>query len=78
MTVSLIKKHSDNLKKKAMKRLNLIKRLAAINWGSDKNTLRGLYLGYARAIFNYNLVLQRLCNNAITDLVTLFKTTPCV
>ena len=59
-----LKKHSDNLKKKAMKRLNLIKRLASTNWGSDKNTLRGLYLGYARAVFDYNLVLQNLCNDA--------------
>jgi len=47
-----------------MKRLNLIKRLASTNWGSDKNTLRGLYLGYARAVFDYNLVLQNLCSKA--------------
>ena len=59
-----LKKHSDNLKKKAMKRLNLIKRLASTSWGSDKNTLRGLYLGYARAVFDYNLVLQNLCSKA--------------
>ena len=57
-----LKKHSENLKKKAMKRLNLIKRLASTNWGSDKNTLRGLYLGYTRAIFDYNIVLQNLCS----------------
>ena len=30
--------------------------------GSDKNTLRGLYLDYARAVFDYNLVLQNLCS----------------
>ena len=59
-----LKKHSDNLKKKATTRLNLIKRLASTNWGSDKNTLRGLYLGYARAILDYNLVLQNLCSKA--------------
>ena len=59
-----LNKHSNNLKKKAMKRLNLIKRLASTNWGSDKNTLRGLYLGYARAVFDYNLVLQNLCSKA--------------
>ena len=59
-----LKKHSDNLKKKAMKRLNLIKRLASTTWGSDKNTLRGLYLGYARAVFDYNIVLQNICSNA--------------
>ena len=59
-----LKKHSDSLKKKAMKRLNLIKKLASTNWGSDKNTLRGLYLGYARAVFDYNIVLQNICSNA--------------
>ena len=31
-----LKKHSNNLKKKAMKRLNLIKRLASTSWGSDQ------------------------------------------
>ena len=51
-----LKQHTNNLKKKAMKRLNLIKRLASTNWGADKNTLRGLYLGYTRAAFDYNLV----------------------
>ena len=40
-----LKKHTVKLKKKATKRLNLIKKLASTNWGSDKNTLRGLYLG---------------------------------
>ena len=47
-----------------MKKLNLIKKLASTNWGSDKNTLRGLYLGYARAVFDYNIVLQNICSNA--------------
>ena len=32
-----LKNHSVNLKKKATKILNLIKRLASTNWGSDKN-----------------------------------------
>ena len=45
-----------------MKRLNLIKRLASTNWGADKNTLRGLYLGYTRAVFDYNIVLQNICS----------------
>ena len=59
-----LKQHTTNLKKKAMKRLNLIKRLATTNWGADKNTLRGLYLGYTRAVFDYNLVLQNICNKS--------------
>ena len=58
-----LKQHTNNLKRKAMKRLSLIKRLASTNWGSDKNTLRSLYLGYTRAVFDYNLVLQNLCSN---------------
>ena len=57
-----LKMHIENLKKKAAKRLNLIKRLACTNWGSDKGTLRGLYLGYTRAVFDYNMVLQNLCS----------------
>ena len=57
-----LKKHSEILKKKATTRLNLIKRLASTSWGSDRNTLRGLYLGYTRAIFDYNLVLQNICS----------------
>ena len=35
-----------NKRKKAVKRLNLIKRLASSNWGSDKQTLKSLFLGY--------------------------------
>ena len=59
-----LKQHTNNLRKKAMKRLNLIKRLASTDWGADKNTLRGLYLGYTRAIFDYNLSLQNICNKS--------------
>ena len=58
-----LKKHSENLRSKASKRLNLIKRLSSTNWGADKSTLRSLYLGYARAVFDYNIVLQNLCSN---------------
>ena len=59
-----LKAHSENLKKKATKRLNLIKKLASTNWGCDKNTLRSLYLGYTRAVFDHTLILQNICNNA--------------
>ena len=31
--------------------------------GSDKNSLRSLYLGYTRAVFDYNIVLQNICTN---------------
>ena len=59
-----LKRHSENLRAKASKRLKLIKRLASTNWGADKSTLRSLYLGYTRAVFDYNIVLQNLCSNA--------------
>ena len=42
-----LKPHVENIRKKAVKRLNLIKRLASSNWGSDKQiTLKSLFLGY--------------------------------
>ena len=59
-----LKRHSENLRAKASKRLKLIKRLASTNWGADKSTLRSLYLGYTRAVFDYNIVLQNLCGYA--------------
>ena len=40
------------------KRLNLLKRLASTNWGSNKHTLRQLYTGYVRAVFDYSAPLQ--------------------
>ncbi|GFS03718.1 reverse transcriptase-like protein [Elysia marginata] len=53
-----LKKHAANLKRKTMKRLSLIKRLASTPWGSDMDTLRSLYLGYVRSVLDYNLCLQ--------------------
>ena len=53
-----LNKHVDNLKKKATKRLALVKRLASTNWGSDINTLRSLYIGYIRSVLDYNQCLQ--------------------
>ena len=53
-----LNKHVDNPKKKATKRLALIKRLASTNWGSDINTLRSLYIGYIRSVLDYNQCLQ--------------------
>ena len=57
-----LKKHVENTKKKAMKRLNLIKQLASTTWGADKNTLRSLYLGYTRSVIDYNIALQNACS----------------
>ncbi|GFR59536.1 reverse transcriptase-like protein [Elysia marginata] len=53
-----LKKHVANLKRKIMKRLSLIKRLASTSWGSDMDTLRSLYLGCVRSVLDYNLCLQ--------------------
>ncbi|GFS24650.1 retrovirus-related Pol polyprotein from type-1 retrotransposable element R1 4 [Elysia marginata] len=50
--LNLKKKHAANLKRKAMKRLSLIKRLASTSWGSDMDPLRSLYLGYVRSVLD--------------------------
>ena len=57
-----LKRHVLNLKKKATKRLSLLKRLASSTWGSDMNTLRTLYIGYIRSILDYNQCLQVACS----------------
>ena len=57
-----LNQHVENIRKKADKRLNLVKHLASSNWGADKNTLRSLYLGYTRSIMDYNIVLQNICS----------------
>ena len=57
-------KHISNVKKKATKRLNLLKRLASTTWGSDKDTLRSLYLGYIRSAMDYNIVLQNISSKS--------------
>ena len=49
--------HLENTKRKAVKRLNIIKRLATTNWGAKKQILRHLYIGYVRAVMDYNLPL---------------------
>ena len=55
-----LKRHVQNLKEKATKRLRLVKRLASSSWGADKNTLRQLYIGYVRSSMEYNLALQTI------------------
>ena len=42
------KTHFDDITTKVSKRLNLLKRLASSNWGTNKTTLRQLYSGYVR------------------------------
>ena len=59
-----LQKHTSNTKNKAMKRLNLVKRLASSTWGSDKNTLRNLYLGYVRSALDYNISLQNISSKS--------------
>ena len=57
----------SNLKTKASKRLNLIKRLATTSWGASKKTLRQLYLGYVRSAMDYALPLQTIASKAPTE-----------
>ena len=58
-----LEKHMRNVKEKASRRLNIIKRLASTTWGADKNTLRQLYLGYVRSSMEYNLALQSISSD---------------
>ncbi|GFR94637.1 hypothetical protein ElyMa_000924000, partial [Elysia marginata] len=41
-----LKEHIQDLRGRANKWLQLVKRLASTSWGADKNTLRQLYIGY--------------------------------
>ena len=52
------KTHILDVSAKVTKRLNLLKRLASTNWGSDKLTLRQLYTGYVRAVLDYSAPLK--------------------
>ena len=54
--------HLENTKRKVVKRLNIIKRLATTNWGVKKQILRQLYIGYVRAVMDYNLPLQTIAS----------------
>ena len=58
--------HLKNLKEKATKRLNLVKRLASTKWGADKQTLRQLYMGYVRSVLDNNLPLQSIASTSNT------------
>ena len=54
------KAHFEDITEKVAKRLNLLKRLASTNWGTNKKTLRQLYTGYVRAVFDQSATLQAL------------------
>ena len=59
-----LKQHIDNLRSKSTKRLKLLKKLATTEWGSDKGTLRNLYLGYVRSSLEYGAALMTTCSTA--------------
>lgn len=59
-----LKQHIGNLKSKATKRLRLLKKLATTKWGSDKTTLRNLYLGYVRSSLEYGAALMTTSSTA--------------
>ena len=65
--------HASNVKQKAMKRLNLIKKLASTSWGSNKEMLRNLYLGYCRSTLDYNIVLQNICSKSTRQSIDLVQ-----
>ena len=59
-----LKNHIENLKTKATRRLKLLKKLSSTDWGSDKRTLRNLYLGYVRSALEYGSALMTTCSKA--------------
>ena len=59
-----LKNHVENLRAKATRRLRLVKKLSSTDWGSDKRTLRGLYLGYVRSALEYGAALMTTCSRA--------------
>ena len=83
-----LKAHFDDIAEKVSRRLNLLKRLASSNWGTNKNTPRQLYLGYVRAVFDFSAPLQttasksnqskleRLQNQGLRFVCGALKTTP--
>ena len=60
-----LSKHIASLKIKATKRLRIVKRLASSKWGSDKSTLRQMYLGYVRSTMEHTLALQNICRKSV-------------
>ena len=77
--------HIENTKRKAVKRLDIIKRLATTNWGAKKQILRQLYIGYVRAVMlplqtiaskGAVLSLDKVQNQALRLICGATRTTP--
>ncbi|GFS18314.1 reverse transcriptase-like protein [Elysia marginata] len=64
-----LKEHIQDLRGRANKRLQLVKRLASTSWGADNNTLRQFYIGYVRSLVKYNLALQSISSKTNKDLL---------
>ncbi|GFR93496.1 RNA-directed DNA polymerase from mobile element jockey [Elysia marginata] len=62
-----LKEFIQDLRGRANKRLQLVKRLASTSWGADKNTLRQLYIGYVRSLMEYNVALQSISSGTNKD-----------
>ncbi|GFS01258.1 reverse transcriptase-like protein [Elysia marginata] len=60
-----LKEHIQDLRGRANKRLRLVKRLASISSGTDKNTLRQLYVGNVRSL----IALQSISSKTNKDLL---------
>ena len=58
-----LSEHLSDVKIKAERRLNIVKKLASTSWGADKNTLRQLYIGYVRSSMDYSLILQPISSD---------------
>ena len=54
--------HLEKTKRKAVKRLNIIKRLATTTRYTKKQILRQLYMGYVRAVMDYSLSSQTIAS----------------
>ena len=63
------KPHIEDISRKVSTRLNLLKKLASSNWGANKSSLRQLYTGYVRAIFDYSAPLQATASKSNQDLL---------
>ena len=59
-----LKNHMTNLGKKANKRLKIMKTLASTTWGTDKHTLRNIYLGYVRSAMEYANSVQMISSES--------------
>ncbi|GFR75153.1 retrovirus-related Pol polyprotein from type-1 retrotransposable element R1 4 [Elysia marginata] len=68
-----LEEHIQDLRGRANKRLQLVKRLASTSWGADKNTRRQLYIGYVRSLMEYNLARQSISSRTNKDLLDRVK-----